>query len=76
MRLTFVESSLIQAVGYDGERQLLEIAFTSGMTYWYANVPPAVYEALMAAASMGEYFHKHIRNVYPYSLPGRNQKSP
>lgn len=70
MRMTFVESSLIQAVGYDAERRLLEVAFTSGRAYWYADVPREVYEALMAAESKGEYFLAHIRDVYAYSLPG------
>ena len=69
MRLTFVESSLIQAVGYDPERRLLEIAFTSGLVYWYANVPPDVHAALMAAESKGEYFQQHIRGRYEYSRP-------
>lgn len=71
MRMTFVESSLIQAVGYDAERRLLEIAFTSGRVYWYADVPPEVYQSLMAAESKGEYFLAHIREVYVYSVPGR-----
>jgi hypothetical protein len=69
VRLTFVESSLIQAVGYDPERRLLEIAFTSGLVYWYANVPLEVYAALLAAESKGEYFQKHIRDVFAYSRP-------
>lgn len=69
MRLTFVESSLIQAVGYDPERRLLEVAFTSGLVYWYAEVPVDVYAALMAAESKGEYFQQHIRDVFAYSRP-------
>ena len=75
MRMTFVESSLIQAVGYDAERRLLEIAFTSGRVYWYADVPPEVYQNLMAAESKGEYFLAHIREVYVYSVPGQMRGS-
>jgi hypothetical protein len=75
MRMTFVESSLIQAVGYDAERRLLEIAFTSGRAYWYAEVPPEVYQNLLAAESKGEYFLNHIREVYAYSVPGQARGS-
>lgn len=71
MRMTFVESSLIQAVGYDAQRRLLEIAFVSGRAYWYADVPSEVYHNLMAAESKGEYFLAHIRAVYAYSVPGQ-----
>lgn len=71
MRMTFVESSLIQAVGYTPERRLLEIAFTSGRAYWYADVPPEVVQGLLAAESKGEYFLAHIRDVYAYSVPGQ-----
>jgi KTSC domain-containing protein len=73
MRMTFVESSLIQAVGYDAGRRLLEIAFTSGRAYWYADVPPDIYAGLMAAESKGEYFLAHIRDVYEYSAPGQTR---
>jgi hypothetical protein len=75
MRMTFVESSLIQAIGYDAERRLLEIAFTSGRAYWYAEVPPEVYQNLLAAESKGEYFLTHIRAVYAYSVPGQARGS-
>lgn len=75
MRLTFVESSLIQAVGYEAERRLLEIAFTSGRVYWYADVPREIYDGLLAAQSKGEYFLAHIRDVYAYSIPGRARGS-
>lgn len=75
MRMTFVESSLIQAVGYDAPRRLLEIAFASGRVYWYADVPPVVYDGLMAAESKGEYFLAQIREVYAYSVPGRARGS-
>jgi hypothetical protein len=73
--MTFVESSLIQAVGYDAGRRLLEIAFTSGRAYWYADVPLEVYEGLMAAESKGQYFLAYIRDVYEYSRPGRSRGS-
>lgn len=61
-----VESSMIHAVGYDPERRLLEVVFNSGRVYCYEDVPPEVYEALMAAESKGRFMRAAIIDVYPY----------
>ena len=61
-----VESSNIEAVGYDQEEQELIIEFKSGRTYIYFDVPFDVYTGLMDAESKGKYFHKNIRNIYEY----------
>ena len=39
MQLTTVESSMIHAVGYDGESGELEVVFNSGQVYRYVDVP-------------------------------------
>ncbi len=54
-KLIPVESSMIQAVGYNRKERLLEVVFDSGRTYSYEDVPPATYKALMAADSKGRY---------------------
>ncbi len=61
-----VESSMIHAVGYDPERQLLEVAFNSGRVYCYEGVPPDVYEDLMAAESKGRFMRAAVIDMYPY----------
>lgn len=61
-----VQSSNLKSVGYDPAGQLLEIEFQSGGVYQYQGVPETVYTGLMAASSLGAYFHEHIRNKYPY----------
>ena len=33
-KLIPVESSMIQAVGYDPKTRILEVVFNSGQTYW------------------------------------------
>lgn len=58
---------MIHAVGYDAETQTLEVIFNSGGIYFYDNVPPEVYEGLMAAESKGSYMKYAIINRYPYS---------
>ena len=61
-----VSSSNIKSVGYDLDSTLLEIEFHDGSIYQYSSVPQDVYKALMAAASLGSFLHKHIRGKYSY----------
>jgi hypothetical protein len=59
-----VQSSNIKSVGYDAASKVLEIAFSSGGIYQYANVPASEHAALVAAPSVGKYFHAHIKSQY------------
>ncbi|MFI5529154.1 KTSC domain-containing protein [Kitasatospora sp. NPDC051853] len=59
-----VESSCLSSVGHRGTT--LELEFRSGSVYEYADVPEAEYRGLLAAPSLGRYFHAHIRDRYPY----------
>ena len=66
MKRQEVDSSNIDAVGYDETTQTLEIEFRNGV-YQYEDVPEDVYEDLMGADSIGGFFHECIRDVYPCS---------
>ena len=59
-----VRSSNIKSIGYDEETKVLEVEFHDGSVYQYYSVPASVHQGLMAAASHGNYFHKHIRDEY------------
>lgn len=61
-----VSSSNLASVGYDEERDLLEIEFDGGRVYQYFNVPRKEYNALMNAPSHGSYFHANIKDNYRY----------
>ena len=64
-----VISSDLRSVGYDEEKQMLEIEFHDGRIYCYSKVPPIIHEKLMKANSHGTYFSHEIRNHperYPY----------
>ncbi len=61
-----VESSMINAVGYDRENRRLQVIFNTGKVYCYEDVPPEVFEGLLAADSKGRYMRAHIIDVYPY----------
>ena len=66
-RLVAVESSSIDAVGYDAATRRLTVRFLgSGNTYVYLGVAPSVFEALLAAPSKGRYLNFHIKDAYPY----------
>jgi hypothetical protein len=60
-----VASSNISSIGYDADTQTLEIEFLSGRIYEYYNVPNDTYDELMNASSIGSYFSKNIRNIFP-----------
>lgn len=59
-----VESTTLRSVGYDAETRVLEVEFTSGKVYQYADVPESVYRELLGAESLGRYFSASVRNVY------------
>ncbi|MDI3341821.1 MAG: KTSC domain-containing protein [Sphaerobacter sp.] len=67
MRRQAVESSVLRSVGYDRERETLEIEFQpGGRIYQYFGVPEEVYRELLAAPSLGQYFNEKIKGAYPY----------
>jgi len=65
-----VFSSNLKSVGYDPASSVLEIEFHNGSIYQYRGVPKSIYVALMAAASLGSFFHRHIKDKYPYKKVG------
>lgn len=67
MRRKRVESEALRGVGYDANRRVLEIEFTSGEVYRYLDVPASVHVGLMGATSHGEYFNDHIRDRFEYA---------
>lgn len=62
-----VESTLVQAVGYDSATQTLTVKLvTDGSVYEYFGVPQEVYDQFLAAESKGNFFAKNIKNVYKF----------
>ena len=62
-----VNSSNIDAIGYDKENQLLYVRFSTGSLYVYYNVEENVYKEFLAFWSKGRYFGGCIANKYQYS---------
>lgn len=67
MTLQQVNSSNLAEVGYDTETQTLTIVFRKSGTYEFFDVPETVYQELMAAGSLGDYFARSIRGKYRYA---------
>ena len=61
-----VSSSSVAEVGYDPTEKTLAIRFHSGAEYRYAHVSREIYQALVAASSIGRYFNVEIRGAYEY----------
>lgn len=70
MNLTPVESSQLEAIGYDPETKKLHIKFKAGgATYEYDGMTPEEFEKFNSAPSKGSYFYKNIKpnsQKYPY----------
>ncbi len=57
-----VVSSNINSIGYDPESSTLEVEFINSGTYQYYGVPEDIYLKLRSSASIGKFFHDHIKN--------------
>jgi hypothetical protein len=62
-----VTSTAISQIEYDELSQELIVTFTSGRTYTYDSVPPAVYSQFLGAESKGQFFNEYIKGRYRYS---------
>lgn len=59
-----VESSSLSAIGYNVEKEILAVRFTSGAIFHYGGVSLNAYTALLEAQSLGSYFAKHVKSKY------------
>jgi hypothetical protein len=66
MQRQSISSGTIKSIGYDPDRQILEIEFQSGAVDRYHEVPVDVVDDLLSAGSPGQFFNREIRNRFPY----------
>ena len=65
--MQFVDSTNIEAVGFDRETHQLHVRFLkSGETYIYYGVEEWVFEELLRADSQGIYLNANIKGRYQY----------
>ena len=60
-----VHSAMAAQVGYDREREILQIEFNSGSVYQYSAVDPEVWEDLQSTDSIGSFYNQEIKSYYP-----------
>lgn len=67
LEMHYVDSSNVEAIGYDPARQELHVRFLkSGETYVYYNVEEWVFDEMMQADSKGTYLNANIKGCYDY----------
>lgn len=64
--LTEYNSSNIKGGKYNTDKKTLQITFSSGAIYEYANVPHEVFSAFDNADSQGKYFNSNISKKFDY----------
>lgn len=72
-----VDSRAVDWVDHDPATGTLEIRYTGGARYAYFAVPRAVYEALLAAESIGAFVNAEVKPNYRFEMePGRRRFPP
>lgn len=61
MEMIGMESSNVEAVGYDEDKKELHVRFKGGATYVYREVPIETYQKFMAAPSKGSFLATVIK---------------
>jgi hypothetical protein len=64
IEMIYVDSSNIEAIGYDAPSSELHVQFLKTGLYVYHDVPQHVFEELLNADSKGSYFNRNIKPVY------------
>jgi len=71
MKKLKIESSILNAVGYDIASKKLYVEFNSGLMYAYKKVPATVVMAMLMAESHGKYFNENIRDSYKFNTKNK-----
>lgn len=61
---TTTQSSFISSVSYTSNGLL--VTLSTGGKYLYYNVPEKIYDEMVAAPSIGKYYHQNIKDAFPY----------
>jgi len=67
-RLENLNSSVLASASYDEKLQLLTIAFKSGKTYDFFDVPPEIWNGFKEAESKGSFFSRNIKGKFKPKL--------
>lgn len=59
-----VHSTMANSIGYDPDRQLLQIEFKNGSVYEYEGVDEETWEDLLSTNSPGRFYNSEIKGNY------------
>ena len=62
--VTFPHSSSVDRAEWDGDIGLLTVWFTTGASYNYHGINPAMWSGFSSSESPGSYLHRHIRGRF------------
>ena len=65
--MIYVDSSNVEAIGYDDDTQQLHVQFLSGGYYTYQDVPREIFDDLMNAPSKGSFLNREVKGVYQFT---------
>ena len=65
--MVYVDSSNIEAIGYDEMALELHVQFLSGGYYVYHGVPRCIFDEFMYAPSKGSFLNREIKSVYQFT---------
>jgi hypothetical protein len=69
-----VSSSAVERLDYTPETGTLDIWYKGGDRYSYFDVPAEVYQALLAAPSIGAFVNERIKPHYRFELEYRRRR--
>lgn len=61
-----VASTQIDSVGYNEETKELRVSFQNGSLYSYSGVPRSIYDGLLTAPSVGQFFNYSVKHGFPF----------
>lgn len=65
--MQLVDSSNVEAVGYDADNGAIYVRVLSGDTYVYSGADQGTFEEMLNADSVGSYLNRVIKPNYEYS---------
>ncbi len=66
MERTNIDTRLIKSMGYDKEKKIMEVEFSSDMIYQYNNFPEDLYNEIVNHKNIDKFFKINIVNRYHY----------
>lgn len=65
--MIYVDSSNVEAIGYDEDGQELHVQFLGGGYYIYHSVPREIFDGLTCAPSKGSYLNREVKGFYQFT---------